>query len=70
MNPRLLKAAIARAGDTQCELAKYLGLASSYFNGKVNGHTEFRAGEIRAIKERYNLTADEVDAIFFAEDLS
>ena len=31
---------------------------------------EFTQGEIKALKERYNLTPEEVDAIFFARKVS
>ena len=32
---------------------------------KINGKADFRQNEIAAIKGRYHLTADDVDAIFF-----
>ena len=36
--------------------------------GKINENgTEFRQGEIAMIKKRYNLTAEQVTAIFFAD---
>ena len=36
------------------------------FSAKINetGGAEFNQGEISKIKQRYNLTADEIDSIF------
>lgn len=67
MNSALLKARMVQNGDTQTELAAFLGMSLSTLNAKINGNgTDFRQNEITAIKDRYSLTADEVDAIFFA----
>lgn len=71
MNTNFLKGVMAVHGDTIGDLAKYLGItptsASYKINEKiVNGNKiEFRQGEIRKIKDRYNLSPAQVDAIFF-----
>lgn len=59
-------------GDTQEDLAKFIGISLPRLNAKINeaGGAEFTMSEIRAIKIKYNLTAQEVDAIFFAKDVS
>jgi len=52
-------------GDTGGTLAKALGLSPQWFSRKLNEkNAEFTQGEIQAIKDRYNLTAEEVDEIF------
>lgn len=71
MNSALLKSFMVKNGDNQTALAEYLGISLSNLNAKINGNgTDFRQNEIAAIRSRYHLTADEVDAIFFAEELS
>ena len=52
-------------GDNLTKLADYLGISYQSISKKLNGHTDFKLTEIRMIKERYNLTAEEVDYIFF-----
>ena len=59
-------------GDTGTSLALFLGIARSTFSAKLNetNGAEFSQKEILAIKEKYNLTADEVVAIFFDHKVS
>ena len=67
MNSALLKSYMVKFKDTQQDLADFLDISLSNLNAKVNGNgSDFRQNEIRAIKERYALTAAEVDEIFFA----
>ena len=70
MNSNLLKATIVKNGDTQEKLAEAMGLQTSGLNMRINGHVEFRRNEINFIKQRYGLTTDEIDAIFFTELVS
>ena len=70
MNSNLLKAVIVKNGDTQKKLAEAMGLQTSGLNMRINGRTEFRRNEINFIKNRYSLTSDEIDSIFFAELVS
>ena len=65
VNTNLLKAKIVENGDTQAQLAAALGISASNMNDKINGKSDFRQNEIVAIKNRYSLTADDVDRIFF-----
>ena len=51
-------------GDTQGRLAEALGMAQETLSRKLNEQGEFSQSEIKAIKNRYHLTPDEVDAIF------
>ena len=51
-------------GDTQGSLAQALEMAQETLSRKLNEQGEFSQSEIKAIKNRYNLTPEEVDAIF------
>lgn len=66
MNKNQLRSVMALNGDNDGKLAAYLGLSRSRFSAKINetGGAEFNKGEISKIKQRYNLNADEIDAIF------
>ena len=68
MNKNQLRSFMALNGDNDGKLAEYLGLSRSRFSAKINetGGAEFNQGEISKIKQRYNLTADEIDSIFFS----
>ena len=53
-------------GDTNRDLAKYLGISQQSVSSKINENgTEFRQGEIAKIKDRYSLSAEQVNNIFF-----
>ena len=52
--------------DTNKSLAEFLDLSEQTVCNKINENgTEFRQGEIAMIKDRYNLTADQIADIFF-----
>ncbi len=70
MNSNLLKAKMAEYGDTQAQLAAYIGISASNLNDKINGKVSFRQSDIAAIRKRYNLSAEDVDLIFFGNELS
>ena len=54
--------------DTNASLAQFLGITEQSLSNKINENgTEFKQGEIARIKVRYNLDADMIDRIFFAE---
>jgi len=66
MNSNKLKAVLKENGDRQADLAAYLHMELSTLNQKINGNgTDFRQTEMLAIKRKYNLSADDMDAIFF-----
>lgn len=66
MNTNKLRAKMALNGDTGTTLSETLGLSQQRFSAKLNGNNaEFNQSEIQLIKDRYNLTAAEVDDIFF-----
>lgn len=70
MNKNLLKAVIAKNGDTQSRLAEAMGMQISALSQRMSGQVDFRRNEIRFIKQRYNLSCEEVDSIFFEELMS
>ena len=57
-------------GDNQSDLADYIGISLQRFNAKINetDGAEFTQGEIAKIKEKYDLTAEQIDLIFFFTD--
>lgn len=71
MNKIELMVVMKRFGDTQDTLAKALALSRTQLNAKINErNATFMQPEIAAIKARYQLTAKEVDNIFFADCVS
>ena len=68
VNKALLRSVMALYGDTNKDLADFLCISEQSLSKKINENdTEFKQGEIKRIRVRYNLTADQVDRIFFAE---
>jgi transcriptional regulator with XRE-family HTH domain len=57
---------IREFGDTQGELARMLGVTESTLSWKINGRSEFRQSEIKAIADRYDLTGEEIKSMFFS----
>ena len=72
MDKLRLESVMRLHGDTGETLSDYLGIARSTFSAKKNetNGAEFTQGEIAKIKARYNLQAEEIDLIFFAEKVS
>lgn len=68
MNKELLRSIMTLHGDGYKEIAEYLGISVASFTAKINESTsEFKQGEIQKIIQRYNLSPEQVDAIFFAK---
>lgn len=67
MNKNLLKSKMALFGDTGAILAEYLGISQNTFSLKLNGDAVFTQPEIQKIKEKYKLTSEEIDQIFFGQ---
>lgn len=72
MNKNRLEAVMKLNGDTGTSLSQFLGMARSTFSAKINETkgAEFTQGEINAIKNKYNLSADETVEIFFGQKVS
>lgn len=68
MNKEKLRSIIVLNGENQNVLSLFMGITPQSFSGKINERNgaEFTQSEIKLIKDRYNLTAEEVDEIFFS----
>ncbi len=66
MNKKKLVERMRRLGDRQSDLAEAIGLSRSRLSAKMNGKASFTQPEILAIKQRYRLSCQELDEIFFA----
>ena len=57
---------MALKGHTNKNLASLLNVSEASISSKLNENgTEFKQGEIAAIAKEYNLTPDQIIAIFF-----
>lgn len=71
MDKKELRIHMVKYGDTQETLANAMEISLSRLNAKINCNgAEFTQKEILFIKHRYNLTASDVDAIFFNTKVS
>lgn len=70
MNSAMMKAAIVQNGETQTILAEAMGMAQSALNARINGKIDFRSKEIEFIRNRYHLSQDMTDLIFFENKVS
>ena len=71
MNTNKLRSKMALFGDTGSTLSEVLGISPQRFSAKLNENkAEFTQREIQIIKDRYDLTAEEVDDIFFNKRVS
>lgn len=67
MDKALLRSIMALHGDTNRDLAEYLGISEQSVSSKINENgTEFKQGEIKSIGLRYKLSPEQVHNIFFA----
>ena len=71
-NKQLLKSYIVRFDNTQDVLAAAMGISLSGLSAKINDAVgrEFSQSEIAFIKHRYSLTGQDVDNIFFSQQVS
>jgi hypothetical protein len=71
MNAKALRSIMVLKGDTNSSLAQLLGISLQSVSNKLNENgSEFKQGEIAKIKEHYNLSAEQVEAIFFDSKVS
>lgn len=70
MNPTEFQVALIRAGLSKENIAISLGINISTFYRKFNGESDFTLSELRKLKKILHLTKDDVDRIFFSEQLA
>ena len=72
MDKQKLRAVLALQGDTQRTLAEYLGLSENRLSNKINGTggADFTQTEILLIKDKFGLSSEQLDEIFFNSDVS
>ncbi len=68
-NSAMLRAAVVRSGLRYGYIAKQLKISAYCLAQKIDNRTEFRASEILRLSRLLNLTKEERDEIFFAEDV-
>ena len=66
MNMNLLRYHMGEHGDKQTTLAKGINMSQSALSERMNGNIDFRKNEMEAIRKRYDLNAEDMQAIFFA----
>ena len=67
MNSSMLRSIMVLHGDTNRDLAALLNITEQSVSAKINENgTEFKQGEIAKIKEKYKLSAEQIEAIFFS----
>lgn len=69
MDTRRIKSLMVLNGDTLATLSEVVGCTKETLSKKINEWegSEFTQSEIKAVKDYYNLTPQEVDSIFFAK---
>lgn len=70
MRNQALKAVMVLNGDRQEDLAEALKIQPSTLSKKINGVVTFTQPEIEKITLRYNLAAEEIQKIFFANTVN
>lgn len=70
MNPTEFQIAQIRAGVTKEEIAKSLDINISTVYRKINGESDFTLSELRVLKKIFGLSKDDVDRIFFSDELT
>lgn len=72
LNKKKLMSLITLNGDTCETLSEVMGITPQTFSNKINEKHQrgFTQPEIMFIKIRYNLSADDIDLIFFSENVS
>lgn len=66
MDMNLLKYFMGKHGDKQADLAEALGMKQSALSSRMTGKVDFRKDEMETIRKRYELSASDMEAIFFA----
>lgn len=62
-----LKKEIKRANMSHSDMAEKLGITRSAFSKKMAGVNDFKASQVWEIRKILNLSAEEMDSIFFSQ---
>lgn len=65
-NTTKLEVAITESGKTKREIAIELGISEMALYNKIHNKAEFKASEIKKIKDCLELTQEQQNEIFFA----
>ena len=68
-NTLKLKAVMVEKGITSEMLAKAIGISTQTLSKKMNNHVEFKSKEIEKARVFLDLSRDERDFIFFANNV-
>ena len=60
-----LRSVMIKNGDTGNTLAEALGISAPALSNMLNGKRPFRFQDVAIISERYDLSGDDIDRIFF-----
>ena len=69
-NKQQFKAKMVLADKTMRDMATAMGINEATLNRKINGHSEFTRDEIQAYRNTLGLNAEDIDAVFFAPELT
>lgn len=64
------RAALALSGMTMEQLSAKIGINPATLSKKVNGATQFSLSEIYMIRILLSLSMEQMEAIFFAEEIA
>lgn len=66
----LFKKKVEESGLKYLHIARTIGITDRGLMFKINGHSQFKSDEIAKIKDMLHLSADDVMAIFFGDDVA
>ena len=70
LNQTEFKVAQIRANVTKEDIANSLGINVATVYRKFNGESDFTLSELQTLKKMLNLSKDDIDRIFFSEELA
>lgn len=70
LNANMLKSKMVLFGDTQQALANALNISRATLVSRLSNQSSFTQAEIYNIKLRYELSAEEIIDIFFAQEIT
>ncbi len=70
VNKNELRSVMARHGETVTDLANALGMSYPNLSKKINSHVDWTVSQVGKLKVHYNLSAEDIDRIFFSHECS